>query len=842
MSAKDKKRSTGSRSGGSKARAKSTGSRAGSRKSAKNNAKGSGNKTTSRSGRSKAQVERDPIIDEKAASDIWGVVLLALGIALGLAVVLTQTGIVAEFVAMGLGLIMGIGRFVLPFALIIMGLTFFIPALRFAEARFALGLSCLMIAIIGLVGLAAVDSAARIGQTAQSPFAAEILQVSGGYIGNALAWALHTLLGMAISTVILIALAIIGLVVMGISLSGIFEWFSELRADLAEERAHKEAEKAALTPRTERVSSRAGGGAGTSRVTGRRKRAAANTLDDQATEVISQDNFAGNFDDEMTQVIEEKEAARKAAADKLGKAQEFTDEDTQVIEPSAVPAENLMQNTTAPRAMEGYALPALDLLHKSSGDGSADCPEAEVMQQKTADALVDTLRLFDVESRVVDWIVGPTVTLYKVEIAKGIRLNKVTTLADDLSLALAAPTLRILAPIPGESLVGVEVPNTDRSSVTLGDIITSADSADGPLTLFMGRDITGAAIARNLAGMPHLLIGGSTGSGKSVAINTMIMSILMRATPAEVRMVLIDPKRVELSMFNGLPHLYVPVVTTPKEAASALAWAVNEMDRRLKVLEKARVRNIGEYNQSFLDGKLEEGAEEMPYLVIVIDELADLMMVSAKEVESSIVRIAQLARAAGIHLIVATQRPDANVVTPLIKANITNRVAFRTATAIDSRVVLDQSGAEQLTGLGDMLFSIPAWPHPKRVQGCYVSEGEIEAVVERIKEQFEEEIEYQEDILNTLTPSATGAGGSAGEDDPLLWEAAEMVVAAGFGSTSGIQRRFKVGYSRAGRIMDMLQSKGVVGPPDGSKPREVLIDTEMLVQLMASSGEDEDPT
>ena len=817
---------------------KTQGSRTGSAgrntsKSAKNQGKKSGQGTSrassrTASGRSKNVSERNPIIDERAASDIWGIVLLTTGIVLGLAVVLTNTGVVAEFVAMGLGLIMGLGRFFLPFALIIMGLTFFIPTLRFAEARFSVGLSCLLLAFVGLVGLSAV------GSPYATPFEADVLQAHGGYIGNTLAWGLHGLVGSAISYVILAALAIIALIVTGLSLSGIFEWLSDWRLDIAEERAHREAERAALTPRTEKVGKSAANTG--SRAAGGRKRPGANTLSEQQAQqaAAAAVDEQAQFDDDITQVIEDKKAARKAKAKKPAEGS-VDSEATQVLDASAT--QQLSLNTTAPRAMEGFELPSLDLLDRSAVNSDANSPEAEAQQQKTADALVDTLRLFDVESRVVDWIVGPTVTLFKVEIAKGIRLNKVTTLSDDLSLALAAPTLRILAPIPGESLVGVEVPNADRSSVTLGDIITPADSADGPLTLFVGQDISGASIAKSLAGMPHLLIGGSTGSGKSVAINTMIMSILMRATPAEVRMILIDPKRVELSMFNGLPHLKVPVVTTPKEAAAALSWAVNEMDRRLKLLEKARARNIGEYNQSFIDGKLDEGSEEMPYLVIVIDELADLMMVAAKEVESSIVRIAQLARAAGIHLIVATQRPDASVVTPLIKANITNRIAFRTATAIDSRVVLDQSGAEQLTGLGDMLFSIPAWPHPKRIQGCYISESEIEAVVSAIKDQSEE-VEYEDEILTTLTPGAAGgAGDSAGEDDPLLWEAAEMVVAAGFGSTSGIQRRFKVGYSRAGRIMDMLQSRGVVGPPDGSKPREVLVDVDVLADIMASDGE-----
>ncbi|MCL2680344.1 MAG: DNA translocase FtsK [Coriobacteriia bacterium] len=763
-------------------------------------------------GASKGEAKREPLIDQRAASDIWGIVLLALGIALTLAVILPQTGVVAEFIAQGLGLIIGIGRFMLPFVLIVMGLTFFVPALRFAEARFALGLSCLLLAVISLVGLTAVTSSAE-------TFAAETLGAQGGYVGNFIAWGLEALLGAAISYVLLAAVALIGLVITGVSLSAVFEWLSQRKSELQEQRAEQQAEKALLTPRTAKLSAA---------VSGKRKRPAADSFQGGA--------FQGGEDDQNTEVLAGGTFDGQDGDDYDGDYDADYDDDAQT-EMLQRPSEMLAHNTTAPRAQDGFELPSLDLLATSAACSSADSDEACAQQQATADALVDTLRIFDVESRVVDWIVGPTVTLYKVEIAKGVRLNKVTTLADDLALALAAPTLRILAPIPGESLVGVEVPNADRSSVTLGDIIMPADGADGPLTLYIGKDITGASIARNLAGMPHLLIGGSTGSGKSVAVNTMIMSIIMRATPAEVRMILIDPKRVELSAFNGLPHLYVPVVTTPKEAAAALAWTVNEMDRRLKVLEKARVRNIGEYNQHFIEGKLDDGAAEMPYLVVVIDELADLMMVAAKEVESSIVRIAQLARAAGIHLIVATQRPDANVVTPLIKANITNRIAFRTATAIDSRVVLDQSGAEQLTGLGDMLFSIPAWPHPKRIQGCFVSEHEIDAVVSELKQQSD--ADYHDDILTTLTPSAAASGGDDGQDDPLLHAAAEMVVAAGFGSTSGIQRRFKVGYSRAGRIMDMLQSRGVVGPPDGSKPREVLITLEELVHIMADETEDE---
>jgi len=479
-------------------------------------------------------------------------------------------------------------------------------------------------------------------------------------------------------------------------------------------------------------------------------------------------------------------------------------------------------------------LPQLALLSRTSESAAAH-KTSDTELRSTAIAIAETLATFDIPARVVDWVAGPTVTLFEVEIAKGVRLSKITALADDLALALAASTVRILAPIPGKALVGIEVPNVRRTSVTLGDCLAPAGEG-GPLLLGIGKDVAGSPVLEDLAAMPHLLIGGTTGSGKSVAINAMLVSILMRATPAEVRMILIDPKRVELSLYNGLPHLYVPVVTEPKEAASALAWSVSEMERRLKVLQMAGARNIGAYNAMVQEGKAPENAEELPYLVIVIDELADLMMVAAKEVEDSIVRIAQLARAAGIHLVVATQRPEANVVTGIIKANITNRIAFNVASAIDSRVILDQPGAEKLVGLGDMLFSKPAWPKPKRIQGCYVSEPEIEKIVAHLKQQAEPD--YHEEILH-LRVSQVGGGVDTGEeDDPLIWEAADITVTSGLGSTSMLQRRLKVGYARAGRIMDMLEMKGIVGPPDGSKPREVLVDIEELESIRAFEREE----
>lgn len=475
-------------------------------------------------------------------------------------------------------------------------------------------------------------------------------------------------------------------------------------------------------------------------------------------------------------------------------------------------------------------LPSVSILRHNPASATSASSAKELEQ--TAAALQSTLGEFGLHSRVVGWISGPTVTTFKVQPGEGERVSRISNLEDDIALSLASTAVRIFAPIPGTSLVGIEIPNRTRQNVNLGDVLPYVTG--GPLELAIGRDAEGAPIVADLAKMPHLLIAGTTGSGKSVMINSIVMSLLMRTFPEDVRLIMVDPKRVELAGYNGLPHLYVPVVTEPKQAASALQWAVSEMERRLKVFERIGVRKISTFNEKKAAGEFEHydnPPAKMPYLVIIIDELSDLMMVAGKDVEASIVRIAQLGRAAGIHLIVATQRPSSNVVTGLIKANITNRIAFNVATGIDSRVIIDQTGAEKLTGYGDMLFSKVDWGKPKRIQGCFVSDDEINQVVEFVKSQGE--ADYHEEILSAVTP-ATVVGGASHEpsyDDPLIWEAAHIVVESQLGSTSGLQRRLKVGYARAGRIMDMLEEKGVVGPPDGSKPREVLLDEEGLAEL-----------
>ncbi len=493
---------------------------------------------------------------------------------------------------------------------------------------------------------------------------------------------------------------------------------------------------------------------------------------------------------------------------------------------------------------DGLKLPPLEILHANPQSASSASSDKELEQ--TAESLQSTLLEFGRSARVVGWIAGPTVTTFKLQPGEGERVSKISSLEDDIALSLAAQSVRIFAPIPGTSLVGIEIPNRKRQNVNLGDVLPYVKG--GPLELAIGRDAEGTPVVADLAKMPHLLIAGTTGSGKSVMINSIITTLLMRALPEDVRLIMVDPKRVELAGYNGLPHLYVPVVTEPKQAASALQWAVSEMERRLKVFERLNVRKISTYNEKQAAGEFEHydnPPQKMPYLVIIIDELSDLMMVAGKDVEASIVRIAQLGRAAGIHLIVATQRPSSNVVTGLIKANITNRIAFNVATGVDSRVIIDQMGAEKLTGLGDMLFSKVDWGKPRRIQGCFVSDDEINEIVEFVKSQSEPD--YHEEILSAVAPASMSMAGGGGivrtgvaepqDDDPLIWEAAHIVVESQLGSTSGLQRRLKVGYARAGRIMDMLEEKGVVGPPDGSKPREVLLDEEGLAALESVDAE-----
>ncbi len=473
-----------------------------------------------------------------------------------------------------------------------------------------------------------------------------------------------------------------------------------------------------------------------------------------------------------------------------------------------------------------YQLPPLELLRTappSAGDGGD--------ATRTREALERTLRTFGVDARVAGSHRGPTVTMYEVEVASGTKVSKVLNLASDIAYALATPDVRIQAPIPGRSAIGIEVPNSHRDFVMLGDVLRSkaAREATRPLEVALGKDVHGRARFVDLAAMPHLLIAGATGAGKSSLVNCFVTSLLMRTTPDDVRLVLVDPKRVELSHFAEVPHLLSPVIVHPKRAAQALQWIVREMELRYETLATVGARDIDGYEAGLRDGSLrippglEEKFEHMPFIVVVIDELADLMMVAPRDVEDAICRIAQMARAVGIHLVVATQRPSVDVVTGLIKANIPSRVALMTSSQADSRVILDMNGAEKLVGHGDMLFAPANASRPTRLQGAWVTQQEIHAVSEFIRGQ--REVVYDHMVEGLGLPPIEGPSGTSGlgDDDDLLSQATELVIRSQLGSTSMLQRKLKVGFARAGRLMDLMEEQGIVGPSLGSKARDVLV-------------------
>ena len=837
---------------------------------------------TNQSSKGRGKAQAPAIRRGSAAWDILAVLLIVLAVAMIVALVMPSSAPVTRATGDALVACFGVGALLFPLTIIAFAATFFVAEGEGLSSRVALGLALVVVSILAIISL-------NLGEAEVDPdlvISAEHVGSLGGYVGGAVAWCLLKSVGRAVGYVILAGVIIAGVIVCGFSISGAVQKVSE-RAEEARESLHAASERrreAHLRALEERelaaaaygdVAMEGAGEAPTTFIGQRKTTVLTRGRGRRDAQVAEQEAPA----EAKTSILKRKrhpdidvESARPASgvveADQTSLP--LDDDECEAEAPLAVP--DFIKNATSSTATaerphrdsassegreekgeakgksgrkrrgatptasarpgddaEGYELPPFSML--SSNPNSATAASSREELEETKGRLQSTLEEFGLQSKVVDYVSGPLVTTFRIEMGEGERVNKIRNLEDDIALTLAAEKVRIFAPIPGTSYVGIEIPNHTRSNVHLGDVLPYA--AGGPLEVAIGRDSAGKPVIADISKMPHMLVAGTTGSGKSVMINSMIMSLLMRTTPKQVRLIMVDPKRVEFSSYNGLPHLYVPVVTDPRQAASALQWAVSEMERRLKVFERAGARNITKYNDMCVNGKLAEmdnPPEPLPYIVVIIDELSDLMMTAGKDVEASIVRIAQLARAAGIHLVIATQRPSANVVTGLIKSNIDTRCALKVSSGIDSRVILDETGAERLLGNGDMLFKDRGLA-PKRVLGCYTSDNEIEQIVGFIRDQGEPE--YHEEILSQVVPGQAGTSHDdlGEEDDPLVWEAAQIVVDSQLGSTSGLQRRLKVGYARAGRIMDMLEAKGVVGPPEGSKPREVLLDKEGLEDL-----------
>jgi S-DNA-T family DNA segregation ATPase FtsK/SpoIIIE len=765
--------------------------------------------------------------------DIQGVALVLIAVLLALGVWLHNGGKVGVFLELFLRGLFGYGAYAVPVLVAGLGVAMFrrtvAPAGDPVTARVTIGLLAVLLGGLGLIHLA----------RGAPPVSAktDVLQDSGGWVGAAISHPSARLLSVWGARAAFACLLFLGLLIATrTSVAAVGRGLARLVRLV----------RAALTPpRPAAGQAAAADAAGTGAA--RPALAPPSSKVGKAGSAAAED-FAG--DGEAGPATSRRRPRRQAGA---GSAEDDLDGETVELAlstaarpapaPSPPPnAGEAVQLAMTLKAEAGgiYTLPPGSLLRRSHAR-----PVDARRLDETAQVLQHTLEQFEVDARVARYTRGPTVTRYEVELGPATKVARVVGLSHDIAYAVASPDVRIIAPIPGKSAIGIEIPNRDRELVTLGDILGPIGTKDDldPLTVALGKDIGGEPVLANLADMPHVLIAGATGAGKSVCLNVLVTSLLMRNPPEQVRVILIDPKRVEMTNYEGVPHLITPVVTHPKRASEALAWAVREMELRLETLALAGVRNIAAYNKAAKEGKLpklpsaglddegrpdgEKDRSTLPYIVVVIDELSDLMMVAPRDVEDAICRIAQMARAVGIHLVVATQRPSVDVVTGLIKANIPSRIAFMVASAQDSRVILDSGGAEKLVGHGDLLFLPGGTSKARRIQGAFITEKEVEAVVAYCKAQ--QQAFYQPGVVAAEGRASSDDGDS--DEDPLLDQAMEIIVRSGLGSTSMLQSKMKVGFSRARRIMDQLEDRGVVGPSEGSKPRDVLMTVEELQQL-----------
>ena len=745
----------------------------------------------------------------RQSDDVWGLVLITLGLVSALGIYADLTGPAGRALREAAGDAFGIGRLLLPVALCGVG-GVLVRGRPWGEepARVAIGFGFVCVAAAGLLHL--LHGSPEWG----SPLAE--LRGAGGVVGAGIGEPLRTLLAGWGAGLVLASLMGLGLLVItktsvraaGDALAATARPAAEAvrRGLLRLGRLGEGPEVAAAADRhpsnpTER----------------RRRRASAAPEPEPDVE----DETGDDEDEEHPDPVAE-EAELHIDLDAL---------DAPVEEQLAIGLGPAAEATV-------WRLPPLQLLKKAKTQEI----DRRLVEQGGR-TLEEALAAHGVETRLVGTTVGPTVTRYELALGPGVKVARVTALHKDIAYAMASPDVRVLAPIPGRSAIGVEVPNKQRQLVSLGDILLSDEArrATHPLEVGLGRDIAGRPVMVNLAEMPHILIAGATGAGKSSCINTVLTSILARATPDQIRLILVDPKRVELGQYNGLPHLLTQVVVNPKKAANALQWAVHEMERRYDLLAEVGVRDISGYNAAYDRGELqpEPGSdrthERLPFILVVVDELNDLMMVAARDVEDAICRIAQMARAVGLHLVIATQRPSVDVITGVIKANVPSRLAFAVSSLADSRVILDQPGAERLIGQGDMLLAVASSNVPRRIQGAWVGEDEVRKVVAHWRRQAKPQ--YVDGVEGDPAGGASGVpGGGDGDDDEMLEAAMDLIVRSQLGSTSMLQRKLRVGFARAGRLMDLLERRGVVGPSEGSKPRAVLMTPDELDSTPAKSG------